>query len=331
MTVPQKIISLEPHLVANLEPTLGEFTDEKGRWRARDVDFMAGRWAALSKRIPTFIIEDFKATNTGPINPYIRTVVRLPVSLTEQRIPVGTVSNAYRLAQHAGVVEKCMEGLRLQQIDPSVLRCEVGLTPLGEWMNFRVYLPESFSYNPGDKQPLALRLECLNSVDGSSRLVILFSWLRLICSNGMTIRETKAELSDIHDGNLNLDIIPKIVSKGLENARLDTLRLQGWASSRVKIESVKFKKWVDGSLAKKWGKKAACRTLHICRSGNDVEFADPFEGGKPSERAVKIMRDVPGAPKPATNLYDVGQALSWIASRKNSVDERLEWQGTFRV
>ena len=148
-----------------------ELTNETVRWRARDASFMAGKWAALSKRIPRFVVEDFKATAGGPANPHIRTVVRLPVSAPEQRIPVGVVSNTYRLAQHADVVEMCLKGIRAHDIDPSELRCEVGLTSLGEWMNFRAYFPDSFSHNPGDGNKLALRLECFNSVDGSSRLV----------------------------------------------------------------------------------------------------------------------------------------------------------------
>ena len=249
----------------------------------------------------------------------------LPVSVTEQRIPVGVVSNAYRLAQHTDVVEMCLKGIRAHDIDPSELHCEVGLTPLGEWMNFRAYFPDRFSHNPGDGNKLALRLECFNSVDGSSRLVILFGWFRFICANGLVIGETKAALRDIHDENLNLDVIPKIISKGLEKVRADLERLEQW--ERSPVESAKFEGWVDDHLAEQWGKKAACRTLHICRSGADVELLDPFAGGKPSEKPIKPLNAVPGAPKPAKNLYDVCQALSWIATQRNSADERMEWQG----
>lgn len=302
-----------------------ELTNETVRWRARDATFLAGKWDALSKRIPRFVVEDFKASADGPANPHIRTVVRLPVSVTELRIPVGVVSNTYRLAQHADVVEMCLKGICAHDIDPSVLRCEVGLTQLGEWMNFRAYFPDSFSHNPGDGNKMALRLECFNSVDGSSRLVILFGWFRFICTNGLIIGETKAALRDIHDENLNLDVIPKIISEGLEKVKADLERLGKW--ERSPVESVKFDGWVDDQLAEKWGKKAACRTLHICRSGTDVELLDPFAGGKPSEKPIKLLNEVPGAPKPARNLYDVCQALSWIATQRNSADERLEWQG----
>jgi hypothetical protein len=302
-----------------------ELTDETVRWRARDATFLAGKWDALSKRIPRFVVDDFKATADGPANPHIRTVVRLPVSVTEQPIPVGVVSNTYRLAQHADVVEMCLKGIRAHGIDPNVLRCEIGLTALGEWMNFRAYFPDSFSHNPGDGNKLALRLECFNSVDGSSRLVILFGWFRFVCANGLIIGETKAALRDIHDENLNLEVIPEIISEGLEKVKVDLERMGQW--ERLPVEPGKFDGWVDGHLADRWGKKAACRTLHICRSGADVELLDLFAGGKPSEKPIKQLAAVPGAPNPAKNLYDVCQALSWIASQRNSADERLEWQG----
>ncbi len=301
-----------------------EFTDERVRWRAREATFMAGSWNALCRRIPQFVVEDFKSGPNGPANPYIRTVVRLPVAVTEHPIPVGVVSNTYSLAQHVDVVERCLKGLQTVGIDPRELRCEVGLTPLGEWMNFRAYFPKEFSHNPPDGNALALRLECFNSVDGSSRLMILLGWYRFVCSNGLIIGETKAALRDVHDEHLDLDVIPQIVANGLTKVNADIKRLQRWSKRPVHLPE--FDAWADDQLARKWGKKAACRTIHVCRTGDDVELADPFEGGKPSEKHVNVLGRVPGAAIPAANLYDVSQALSWIATQRNSADERLDWQ-----
>ena len=305
--------------------SLVELTDEKVRWRARDAIFMAGHWDALSKRIPRFVIDDFKATTDGPVNPHLRMVTRLPVTVTEQRIPVGVVSNTYQMVQHADVIKMCLKGVEAHDLYSSNLRCEVGLTPLGEWMNFRIYFPDTFSFGAIDKNKLTLRLECFNSVDGSSRLVIQFSWFRLVCSNGMTVKETTAVLSDIHNQHLSLDRIPEIIAEGLTKVRADKERLQLWEQSP--IESLKFNVWVDGHLTDRWGKKAACRALHICRSGADVELLDLFAGGKASDKQVKMLDAVPGSSRPAKNLYDVAQTLSWIATKRNSADERLEWQG----
>ena len=75
------------------------------------------------------------------------------------------------------------------------------------------------------------------------------------------------------------------------------------------------------------GKKAACRVYHICQSGEDVQFSDPFEPGAASEKRVTQIGPVPGAPAIATNLYDVSQALSWVATRRSNAEQRTNWQG----
>ena len=302
-----------------------EITEESSRWRARDVTYVAGKWKFLARLIPRFSTEDFKAHPDDPSNPYMRTVVRQPVTATERPIPVGVVSNSYCLAQHADVVEKCFEGLRAQKLDPETLKCEVGLSPLGEWMNFRAYFPNHLSHNPQDGNPLALRLECFNSVDGSSRLVILLGWLRFVCSNGLVIGETKAELRDIHDSRLDLEAIPDIIGRGMAKVKSDVSRLSGWEDTT--LDPINFRIWIDDKLASAWGKKAACRILHICEDGTDVEITDPFVPGKPSKKATKPIMEVPGSPRPSRNLYDVSQALSWVATRRANAEERIEWQG----
>lgn len=302
-----------------------ELLDATGRWRARDVAYWAGRWDRLSRLVPTFSIEPFTVHPDAPANPHIKAVVRQPLTVTEQPIPVGTVSNSYQLAQHHEVVARCFEGLRLVGVDPAAAKCEVGLTPLGEWMNFRAYFPDSHNYTPLDGKPLGLRLECFNSVDGSSRLVILLGWLRLVCLNGLVILETKATLRDVHDEHLNLDAIPEMVVAGMNAVGEDLRRIKGWEAAAVTTSSLRD--WANGKLSEKWGKKAACRAFHICSNGRDVEIVDPFAKGDATEKPVKSTVDVPGAARPAKTLYDVSQALSWIATQRSNTEERVEWQG----
>ena len=297
---------------------------ETSRWRARDVTYWAGKWSQLSTIIPEFKIEDFKADGDAPANPYLKTVVRLPRTPFEQLIPVGTVSNTYPLAQHKEVAEKCFEGIQSAGIPTSDLRCEVGLSALGEWMNLRIYFPEQFNYKPRDGKELGLRVECFNSVDGSSRLVILLGWIRFICSNGMVIGETKAELRATHDQHLNLKSIVETVSDGLEKVKADQVRLRRW--EQRKIDRDKLKGWVNKKVTDAWGKKAACRVFHICEFGHDVEFADPFARGEAKEKPVIKKQKVPGAPDKAETLYDVSQARSWLATDRNNAEERMEWQ-----
>jgi hypothetical protein len=182
-----------------------EVVEAKARWRGRDVRYMTGQWQALKQSVPEFTTDPFSIGPHEPVNPYLRAVVRQPLTPAERPIPVGVVSNAYRLVQHADVVDKCFEPLRRLELHPETLKCEIGLTQLGEWMNFRCYLPQKWWHKPNDGQQLSLRIECFNSVDGSSRLVVLLSWLRLVCTNGLVIRESRAELSAVHDVFLDPD------------------------------------------------------------------------------------------------------------------------------
>jgi hypothetical protein len=278
----------------------------------------------LAKLIPKFTLEPFKANPESPANPYMSVVVRTPLNVTENPIPVGTVSQTYQLAQHHDVVERCFKGLTAMDLDSKTLKCEVGLTQLGEWMNFRAYFPDTYDYKPKDGHPIRLRLECFNSVDGSSRLEILFGWYRLICSNGLVIGDTKAELKDVHDQHLNLDGIPQIIADGFKKVQADLERLKKWEHEKISHESIQ--KWANKEVSDTWGKKAACRAYHICLTGHDVEIVDPFAKGEATEKPVMLAAEVPGAAKPAQTLYDVSQALSWLATNRNNTEERVDWQ-----
>jgi len=297
---------------------------ESKRWRTRDVKYWGGTWEAVSSLIPRFEIGEFKADQDAPANPYMKTVIRAPRNLVERPIPVGVVSNSYGLAQHHEVAEKCFEGIRQARIEPEGLRCEVGLTELGEWMNLRVYFQDDKDFVRGEGDRMKLRLECFNSVDGSSKLVVLLGWMRLVCTNGLIIRETKAELADIHDAGLDLEKIPKVVSEGLQKVQSDEARMRNWISQQMFIDVLV--PWANKDVSDAWGKKAACRVYHICEGGHDVELEDAFAAGDATEKPVRQTRKVPGSPAPAANLFDVSQAMSWVATARNNPDERLEWQ-----
>jgi hypothetical protein len=295
----------------------------RGRWHSRPVTYWAGRWHQLCELLPRFALDDFRVAEKAPANPYLKAVVRLPRK-DSAPMPVGIVSHTYRLVQHADVANKCLDAIRRMRIEPTTLRCELGLTKLGEWMTLRVFFPPQFGYTARDQHRLDLCLECFNSVEGSSRLVVLFSWVRFICKNGMAIRETHAELSDLHNRNIDLERITSIVEDGLQVAGRDSTQLASWEQHHVRLDQIDA--WADKILASAWGKKAACRVIHVCRSGYDVDYADPFAPGEPSQKPVVRKGAVPGARAPAENLYDVSQALAWVASNHRNTEERLQRQ-----
>lgn len=307
-----------------------QILEQTGRWRARNVNYWSGRWEQIQKIIPQFTIEEFRIDPSTPTNPYLKSVVRQPVTKAEMPIPVGVVSPSYTLAQHAEVANKCFEGIRrensLLQRVTGELDCEIGLTDLGEWMNLRIYFPEEYDHTPADGKKIRLRLECMNSVDGSSRLVILLGWFRFVCSNGLVIGETKKEIRAVHNETLDLEKIPEAIGEAMELVENDVERLKNWETKRFNDE--RLKNWVNNPLSKKWGKKASCRVFHICSTGYDVEIIDPFAPGEATEKPVKKIKRVPGSPEKANNLYDVSQAMSWVATSRNNTEERLDWQSS---
>jgi len=167
-----------------------ELLGETAKWRSREVKYVSGGCSRVVENIPKFELGDFTGNNSEIVNPYYKTVMRLPLTELENRIPIGLVSNTYTLAQHREVAELCIKGVEGQGVDVKSLRCELGLSTLGEWMNFRIYFPDEYDFQAADDNPLKLRLECFNSVDGSSRLTILFGWYRFVCSNGLIIGKT---------------------------------------------------------------------------------------------------------------------------------------------
>jgi hypothetical protein len=124
----------------------------------------------------------------------------------------------------------------------------------------------------------------------------------------LVIGETRVEPRDIHNQHLSLEPIPEIIRGALNKVRHDLARLNKWETTVVNRDHIK--PWVDSDVSKTWGKKAACRVFHICQSGEDVDFEDPFASGEASEKPVRRVADVPGAVAPVKTLFEASQALS---------------------
>lgn len=297
------------------------------RWRSREVRYFAGGWDEVLSVLPEFETVPFRAGPNDPSHPFLLTVSRKPLA-GEGPMPVGVVSHRYSLIQHRDVALQCLEGLDQAGVEPAGLRCEVGLSQLGEWMNFRIYFPDGYSLQDSHGEQVDLRLECFNAVDGSSRLVVLFGWYRLVCTNGMVIGESKIEIREQHRRSLEIGSIPKRIASSLDAAQADRHRLKEWEHELINIKDLA--PWVDGSVTEFWGKKAAARVFHICRTGCDVEI-EAFARGAASEKPVRWRLPAAGSPGQARTKYDVAQALSFVATRRNDADDRLGRQGDIPV
>jgi hypothetical protein len=191
-------------------------------------------------------------------------------------------------------------------------------------MNFRIYFPESYIFRDAGGHKLDLRLECFNSVDGSSRLVILLGWYRFICSNGMVIGETMIEIKERHGHGLDLNSIPHRIRPALHAVEADRSRMRKWQAEKVVLDHIGT--WANDHVSQEWGKKAAARVFHICNSGKDIEIDDPFAPGSATEKPIRYLDRVPGSPERATTKYDVSQAMSFVATHRNNTEERIGWQ-----
>jgi hypothetical protein len=294
------------------------------RWRSRPVEYTRGTWAQLAPLIPSFELRDLRERDAGVANPFLKSVVNVSPDAPGGPIPVGVVSRSYGLVQHTEVAECCLKGLRAGGVDTSDLNIDLGLTGLGEWMHFTVYLPDKYSFVRSETDRLRLRLECFNSVEGSSSLIMVFGWLRAVCSNGLVIGETKADLRAIHDPSIDIDTFSGLIVDAMKEVPADVERMNHWVQTPVSKSKLAY--WVNGELSRRWGKKAATRVFHVCESGHDVEFADPFSKGEATPKLVHRVQLVPGSAIPLANLFDVSQSLSWVATSRPDREDRLAWQ-----
>lgn len=296
----------------------------QAQWRSRKVRYYAGDWDAIQTVLPKFDLVPLTTGPDEPANPFLQTVIRRPLSAAERPIPVGVVSHTYSLAPHHDVAALCRNAIMDAGIKHGDLRYEVGLSELGEWMNFRIYFPEPYSFIDAHGEKLDLRLECFNSVDGSARLVILFGWFRFICANGLVIGETKIEIRERHGQSLQLDSISSRIRPAFDAVEADRSRMEKWQAEKVSILDIAA--WADNNLSEQWGKKAATRVFHICDVGKDIEIDDPFAPGTATKKRVRYLNRVPGSPERAATKYDVSQALSFVATHRNNTEERVSRQ-----
>ena len=131
------------------------------------------------------------------------------------------------------------------------------------------------------------------------------------------VTEEKIQIRRRHGQGLRLDPIRSRLEDALNSVTSDRERMWNWEQEKVQIGDID--EWTREHVATRWNRQAAARVFYICTQGCDVEIAHPFE--KPSE-----FLPVPGSPQSAESVYDVSQALSFVATRRRDVEERVKWQ-----
>jgi hypothetical protein len=303
-------------------------SDTHTKWFNSPVTYHHGTLTEIRKRIPTFERRSFGLTQSGNelsrLNERLDTIVRQPFGEDMTFIPVGVVSKGYVLVQHTDVLDVAAKALKEAKIKPEGTKAELEITGYGERIALSIYLPDSFSFDPGDGHPLALRLECFNSVDGSTRFRVLMGWFRFVCSNGLVIGVTRSDVRRRHVGDLGLADVETVLKSGIQESDKEQKNFKLWRQRRINHSVLIL--WIEKDLRKEWGFKAAARTYHIALTGHDAEIIGPYKDNTPITIPVRKASRVPGAPAKLGNLYDLSQILAWIAKERRDIQEQLEWR-----
>ncbi|MGZ8190892.1 MAG: DUF932 domain-containing protein [Methylococcaceae bacterium] len=298
------------------------------KWLGSPVTSYSGTINEILAHIPEFERRPFALpTHQDSINEnaFMDMIVRKPISERDPtEIPIGVVSKSYQLVQHRQVIDTIVNAVTKVGIEPDQVKAELLMTQYGERVGLHIQFPDEYTIDPGDGNPLALRLGCFNSVDGSTRFRAVLGWLRFVCSNGMVVGSAQNDYKRRHNQTLVIDDVNALLTQGIKLAVADKTNLERW--SKTELQKEKLTSWIDDQVAGKWGVKAATRAFHIATTGRDAEIKPFAKKALPSEKEVEMGNQVPGSSNPVKNLYDVSQVLTWLAGQRNDVEEQLNWQ-----
>ena len=288
-------------------------------WEGATVVELTGQVAELFPHVPVFSRHPFRVG--GEENRFKDEIRREPLKITDEPMPVATVSKAYSLIQHRDVLASVFRALKMIHIDISGVESSLLLSEYGERMHWSCAIP-NMDFDPGDGHALVLRINSLNSVDTSTVLEITFSWYRLICSNGMMFGLKDSRLRRRHIQSLDPEDIADYLKEQLDQLPKEKSLYATWFNTTV--EPPVLVGWIDEEVANKWGPHAAARVWNIINAGFDGEV-EQVRNLKPHQLPLTSQNAVPGACAPVRNLFHVSQALSWIAGTRNTIPERLEY------
>lgn len=302
--------------------------DAQTKWFNSPVAFHEGNLADIRKYIPTFERRCFALTQTdykmSRLNENLDTIVRLPFGDDQNYIPVGVVSKHYILVQHLEIIDVVTKALENMKIVPNDVKAEIKITEYGERIALSIYLPDRYQIDPGDGNLMALRMEFLNSVDGSTRFRALMGWFRFVCSNGLIIGVTHSDVYRRHVGELQLSNVSALLTSGMKESENEKKNFECWRET--KITKAQLIKWVNNDLRKGWGFKAAARTYHIACRGYDVAVVGQYKDSTPTTINIRRTKRVPGTPEQCHNLFDLSQILAWLAKERRDIQEQVIWR-----
>jgi len=297
-------------------------------WGSSEIKEFTGNFDDVYSLLPTFSQRVASTQLDSPHSQIVnksRDIIVCDQSSLWEPVPVGMVSKRYQLIQHTDLFSGVRDSLDAVGINSSTVNIKAYLSEYGERASFLFELPHSFAFDPGDGEKLTPTLFCLNSVDGSFAFRLHVLLVRFICKNGMFIGEELSEYKHKHTKGLDPEYLFKYVTECVASIDKNRWTLETWI--QTKVPKIAFSNWINTTLRDAWGVTAAARTFHIAMRGTDVQIDrnDKAET-KASDRNVSDIGNVPGAHAPFTSLYDVSQALSWVASNNTNINKQLERQ-----
>jgi hypothetical protein len=304
----------------------------RSKWFSEPVHTVSGTITEIAAKIPLFERRPFVAAprqgalfataETQRTNRFRDLIVRTSFDSDESEVPVGVVSKNYGLIQHKEIFDAVSTALQKAGVELEKVRSILTLTEYKGRMRLSFVLPEKYNFDPGDGNPMALRLECFNSVDGSSRLWVVFGWLRFVCGNGLILGKTRLNLRRIHNGTVDITALSDSIQDALIVIHREQAQMKFWMGESV--TAARLESFADSALKRKWGVRAAARFLLICMTGHDGSPKDPFQKAKPSELRMSEGCRVPGASAPVQNAFAASQALAWISLQRTDIQEQVE-------
>ncbi len=238
--------------------------------------------------------------------------------------------------------------MRESEFEAERLKARLWMTEFGErmWISLILAPSEYMDFSPDDLDGCRgeLTLNAINSVDKTTTLTINLSWHRLVCQNGMIIKNDIVDLKKAHRTNkLKTDPIEIYLKRYFSRELFESeiAKIMSWYTttvavqntSNVKPSSGSIEHWLEYAVSKKWGIHAAARAYHIAKTGLDAEFqAEPNKSNNKKKVRYDDLKlkhgsekDVPGAYAPVRNAYDISQVMSWIATQQQTLQLRLKW------
>ena len=294
------------------------------KWDSKLVNEYKGNLTEISDLIPFFQRKPFKIGRLKNKN------LDVVVNTSEGGIPIATVSKSYSLIQHFDILKFIRMAFENLRYNIEETKCDLYLTEYGERMLLRIQFLRRHIFDPGDGHQLIPQLHVRNSVDGSDPLSFELSWYRLICKNGLMCLDTESRLSKRHTKSLKPELFTEYLNKNTSKILSEKETYAKWKQKELNADTdiEILQNWIDTIVSNSWGHNCAERVYSIIETGQDVKVTR-FKNRTTDENEdsyiirVALEGDVPGA-KPAENIYDVANALSWVSSHQNSLQKQYK-------